>query len=167
MTEVSIVSTCADPSVIRMGDDIAVAVKFKSPTAIRPCGGFTIKTDKGARIFHVSDSCSNQLSSVEATDTGTVTCSLNRLPLLPGRYLLDLWLDNFTLMGKSFDMVADACWFEVSPADLLGYGKLPPSSEGPVFFTGLWSLQPGRTRDIDTLRFENTQYSINKNLGQS
>jgi len=156
MTEVSVVSTRADASVIRMGDDVAVAVKFQSPTAIRPCCGFTIKTDKGARIFHVSDSCSNQLSSVEATGTGTVTCSLNRLPLLPGRYILDLWLDDFTLLGKSFDMVADACWFEVSPADPLGYGKLPPSSEGPVFFTGQWSLQPGSTKDIDTLRLKDT-----------
>jgi hypothetical protein len=62
---------------------------------------------------------------------------------MPGRYLLDLWPDDFALQGKSFDMVADACWFEVSPADLLGYGRLPPSSEGPVFQTGQWSLQLG------------------------
>ena len=41
-----------------------------------------------------------------------------------------------------FDMVAEACWFEVSPADLIGLGRLPPSTEGPVFLTGQWSIRP-------------------------
>jgi hypothetical protein len=39
-------------------------------------------------------------------------------------------------------MVADACSFEVLPTDLLGFGKLPPRVEGPVFLSGQWSLQP-------------------------
>jgi lipopolysaccharide transport system ATP-binding protein len=147
MTEVSVASTCTEPSVIRMGDNVTIMVKFKSPTAIRPCCGFTVKTDRGTRIFHVNDYYSNQLLSADATAAGTVICSLKHLPLMPGRYLLDLWLDDFAFHGKSFDMVADACWFEVSPADLLGYGRLPPSSEGPVFLTGQWSLQPGINHD--------------------
>ena len=65
---------------------------------------------------------------------------------------MDLWPDDFALQGKSFDMVADACWFEVSPADLLGYGRLPPSSEGPVFLTGQWSLQPDINHDSCDLK---------------
>jgi lipopolysaccharide transport system ATP-binding protein len=142
MTEVSVVSTGAEPSVIRMGDNVAIVVKFRSPTAIRPCGSFTIKTDRGQRIFHVSDFNSNQLSTATATDSGTVTCSLSNLPLMPGRYLVDLWLADFSRSMASFDMVADACWFEVSPSDLLGSGKLPPPSEGPVFVSGHWSLRP-------------------------
>jgi lipopolysaccharide transport system ATP-binding protein len=147
MTEVSVVSTGAEPSVIRMGDNVAIVVKFRSPTAIRACCGFTIKTDRGERIFHVSDRYSNQLSTATATDSGTLTCSLSGLPLMPGRYLLDLWLDDFSLSMPLFDMVADACWFEVSPADLLGSGKLPPPAEGPVFVSGQWSLRPTPGRE--------------------
>ena len=128
-----------EPSVVRMGDSIAISITFKTPTALRPCFGFTIKTHSGTRISHISDVCSNQLSSVTATDSGTVTCCLSDLPLLPGRYFLDLWLSDFSL-PTAFDMVADACWFEVFPADLLGSGKLPPPSEGPVFMRGRWSL---------------------------
>jgi lipopolysaccharide transport system ATP-binding protein len=142
MTEVSVVSTGDEPSVIRMGDDVAIVVKFRSPTAIRPCGSFTIKTDRGERIFHVSDGNSNQLSTATATNSGSLTCSLNALPLLPGRYLVDLWLADFSHTMAPLDMVADACWFEVSPMDLLGSGKLPPPSEGPVFVSGQWSLRP-------------------------
>jgi len=141
MTEVSVISTGAEPSVIRMGDNVAIVVKFRSPTAIRPCGSFTIKTDRGERIFHVSDRNSNQLSTATATDCATLTCSLSRLALLPGRYLVDLWLADFSHSNAPLDMVADACSFEVLPADLLGSGKLPPSSEGSVFVSGQWSLR--------------------------
>ena len=147
MTEVSVVSTGAEPSLIRMGDNVAIVVKFKSPTAIRPCGSFTIKTDRGDRIFHVSDYNSNQLVTASPTDSGILTCSLSGLPLLPGRYLVDLWLADFSYSMEPFDMVADACWFEVSPMDMLGCGKLPPPSEGPVFVSGEWSLRPNLSHD--------------------
>jgi len=34
MTEVSVVSTGAEPTIIRMGDNVAIVVKFRSSTAI-------------------------------------------------------------------------------------------------------------------------------------
>jgi homopolymeric O-antigen transport system ATP-binding protein len=151
MTEVSVVSTGAEPSVVRMGDDVAIVVKFKSPTAIRPCGSFTIKTDRGERIFQISDHFSNQLSTAAATDSGTLTCSISRLPLMPGRYVVDLWLDDFSNLMAPLDSVADACWFEVCPMDLLGSGKLPSAAQGPVFVSGKWSLRSiasGVTSDL-------------------
>ena len=142
MTEVSVVSTGADPSIIRIADDVAIVVKFRSPNAIRPCGSFTVKTDRGERIFHVSDRNSNQLLTSAATNCGALSCCLSRLPLLPGRYLIDLWLADFSHSNAPLDRVADACSFEVLPTDLLGFGKLPPRVEGPVFLSGQWSLQP-------------------------
>ena len=141
MTEVAVVSVGAESSVIRMGDDVEIIVKFKSRTAIRPCGSFTIKTDRGERIFQISDHFSNQLSSSAATDSGTLTCSISRLPLMPGRYVVDLWLDDFSNLMAPLDWIADACWFEVCPVDLLGSGKLPSTAQGPVFVTGKWSLR--------------------------
>ena len=141
MTEVSIASQGAEPSVIRTGDSMAIVVKFNAPMAIRPCCGFTIKTEWGTRISHISDSCSNQLSTVTATDAGIVTCYLSDLPLLRGRYSIDLWLSDFS-SPTTLDTVGDACWFEVFPADMFGSGRLPPPSEGPVFLRGKWSFLP-------------------------
>jgi lipopolysaccharide transport system ATP-binding protein len=149
MTEVSVVSHGADPSVIRIGDSIAIIVKFKSPIPIRPCCGFTIKSDRGTRISHISDWCSNQLSTARAVNSGIVTCRMRDLPLMPGRYLLDLWLSDFSL-PTPFDVVSDSCWFEVSPADVLGFGKLPPPEEGLVLFRGEWSLRPISTSDLSS-----------------
>jgi len=141
MTEVSVVSAGAEPSVIRMEDDVTIVVKFKSRTAIRACGSFTIKTDRGERIFQISDHFSNQLSTATATDSGTLSCSISRLPLMPGRYVVDLWLDDFSNLMAPLDWIANACWFEVRPADLLGSGKLPSAARGPVFVSGKWSLR--------------------------
>jgi len=152
MTEVSIASRGAEPTIIRMGDDVSISVKFNSPRPIRPCCGFTVKTEYGVRIFHVGDQYSDQLSTARAISSGILTCSLKRLPLMPGRYILDLSLCDFSSptkwhrVGDVSDFVSDACWFEVLPADLLGSGKLPPLSEGPIFFTGQWSLQPHQSR---------------------
>jgi lipopolysaccharide transport system ATP-binding protein len=140
--QVSVTSKGEEPSVIRMGDGVELTVKFKSPIPLRPCCGFTVKTDRGTRIFNISDRFTNQLAGEGSTDFATLTCSIGSLPLLPGRYLVDLWLEDFSLSPVS-DMVTDACWFEVFPANLLGSGKLPPTTEGPVFLSGDWSIRPG------------------------
>ena len=43
----------------------------------------------------------------------------------------------------SLDMIADAVSFEVVSADLLGTGRLPPTTEGPVFCRAHWKLRKG------------------------
>jgi len=139
MQKVSVMSNGAEPLIIRTGDDIVVTVDFDSATPVKPCFGFTIKTDYGTRIAHLSDYYSNQLSGLAATSSGVVSCDINDLQLLPGRYLLDLWLTDFG-QPNLCDFVADACWFEVSPSDVFGAGKLPPTSDGPVLFRGQWSF---------------------------
>jgi lipopolysaccharide transport system ATP-binding protein len=139
LEEVSVVSRGREPTVIRMGDSILIAVKFDSPTAIRPCCSFTIKTDRGLRVFHVSTLYSNQHWSDASANSGVLTCALEGLPLMPGRYFIDLWLQDLFLQSR-LDAIADACCFEVVPANLLGSGRLPPTSEGPIFMNGQWSL---------------------------
>jgi lipopolysaccharide transport system ATP-binding protein len=139
LEEVSVVSRGREPSVIRMGDKILIAVKFESPTAIRPCCSFTIKTDRGLRVFHVSTFYSDQQWGDASANSGILTCTLESLPLMPGRYFIDLWLKDLFL-PSTLDAISDACCFEVVPANLLGSGRLPPASEGPIFMNGQWSL---------------------------
>jgi lipopolysaccharide transport system ATP-binding protein len=71
--------------------------------------------------------------------SGVVTCEIPEIPLMPGRYVVDLWLEDFANHAP-LDMVADAVTFEVIPADLLGTGRLPSPNEGPVFYRARWSL---------------------------
>ena len=46
-------------------------------------------------------------------------------------------------IGRHYDEVESelsAVSFDVVPADLLGSGRLPPSSQGPMFCAGTWKL---------------------------
>jgi lipopolysaccharide transport system ATP-binding protein len=124
---------------IRMGSTVSIRVKFEAPWPIRPCLGLTIKTERGFRVFHVSDRFASQLASRLPVTSGVVTCEIPQIPLMPGRYVVDLWLEDFANQTP-LDMVADAVTFEVIPADLLGTGRLPSPNEGPVFYRARWSL---------------------------
>jgi len=69
-----------------------------------------------------------------------IACSFDRLPLLPGRYAIDLSLgDGF----RELDVVNDAITFEVLPADVFGTGKLPPPGSAVVFWPARFAITNG------------------------
>jgi hypothetical protein len=127
------------PSVIRTDSLLSIRIEFKSRTPIRPCLGLTVKTDRGFKIFHVSDRFANQLAHAAPMRSGTVICEVPNLSLMPGRYVLDLWLEDFASQ-TSLDMIADAISFDVIEANVLGTGRLSPITEGPVFHRANWRL---------------------------
>jgi homopolymeric O-antigen transport system ATP-binding protein len=141
MREVTVGGESSEAGSIRMGSTLMVRVKFEAPFPIRPCFGLTVKTDRGFRVFHVSDRFAGQLEDQPPVTCGVVTCQIPEVPLMPGRYVLDLWLEDFA-SPTALDMVADAATFEVAPADLLGTGRLPIPEEGPVFCRARWSVSP-------------------------
>jgi len=63
------------------------------------------------------------------------TC--DQLPLLPGRYAIDLTLgDGF----RELDAIDDAITFEVLPGDVFGTGKLPPPGTAVVFWPARFAI---------------------------
>ncbi len=70
-----------------------------------------------------------------------VTCRLEQLPLTPGRYCItlnagprhDVWTD----------VVDQAVWFDVLPADFYGNGKLPNSDWGRFLMRSRWTAIEG------------------------
>jgi hypothetical protein len=63
-----------------------------------------------------------------------------RLPLMPGTYLLDLCFGDFSDPSRDLDIIRDAIPFEVVTADLLGTGMLPRPTDGPVFWPATWTF---------------------------
>jgi len=139
MKEITLNSGADETAVLKMGESISFKVRFESKRRFRPCFGLTVKTDRGFRVFHLSDRFCNQLAEVEPTLSGIVTCEVSEPELMPGRYVVDLWLEDFSAQAP-LDQVSDALSFEVLPSNLLGTGRLPPISEGPVFCRGTWKL---------------------------
>jgi hypothetical protein len=126
-----------------------VEVWFDLARPIRPCLAFTVKTDRGYRIFHLSDRYEQRLSSCAPMRSGSVSCEIPELPLLAGRYWLDIWLEDAALW-EPLDMIEDAVAFDVTSSDLFGAGRLPPSMFGPVVQRGIWSIGGSRRGTLES-----------------
>jgi hypothetical protein len=66
------------------------------------------------------------------------------LPLMPGTYCLDLWLNSGT---ENVDLLHEAISFEVLPADIFGTGQLPGSECGPVIWPATFSIENSAVAD--------------------
>ena len=130
-------SMFASPSV-RMGAPFSVRVFFQSETKpIRPVLGLVIKNSYGMPLFSVSNRVIAEYLPAEAMSAGTVSCDFDSLPLMPGIYHLDLYLGDEYM---DYDCIYEAISFEVLPADIFGSGRLPPGSDGPIFWRARWSF---------------------------
>jgi hypothetical protein len=120
---------------------LSVRLEFSASYPVRPVLGLTVKTVQGAPIFGVSNRWTNQGADGPATAEGMILCNVQRLPLNPGTYSLDLSFGDFADQTRELDIVTDAISFEVFPTDLYGTGMLPPPRlVGPVFCSATWKL---------------------------
>ena len=96
--------------------------------------GFASQAGEGALIL---DSELSGSSIAEAPADGVLRCHLDRVPLLPGRYSLNLYV---TVAGQIADWVRDAVQLEVADGDFYGSGRLPPPGYGSVAVAHEWSV---------------------------
>jgi hypothetical protein len=120
-----------------MGDPLTILMSFEVARPLRPVVAFMLKTVQGVPVCSLNDRYSMQLSECKMVSEGLVACEIDQLMLMPGQYNIDV---SFGDIGADFDVVSDAISFEVLPADLLGSGRLPPSSQGPMFCAANWKL---------------------------
>ena len=139
MTRATLLSASGEPATtIRMGEGLAVRVDFSfSAKPVRPVLGLALKTSIGAHVFSVDNRFVGGFSFNEALREGTITCSFDHLPLLAGKYVIDLYFGD---EHQSLDAVFDAIQFDVDPADVFGTGKLPPPVGGPFYWPARWLL---------------------------
>ncbi|HJU27557.1 MAG TPA: ABC transporter ATP-binding protein [Candidatus Binataceae bacterium] len=139
MTAVSIESDGEVSGFARMGAGMKISVSYSAKRPLRPVVGIIVKSIQGAPIFAASDRYSRRLENGIAAARATVVCGIEPLQLMPGTYVLDIYLGDST---GDFDVVLDAISFEVLPADMYGTGHLAPPSLGPVFCAPQWTLHP-------------------------
>ncbi|HTQ23428.1 MAG TPA: ABC transporter ATP-binding protein [Candidatus Binataceae bacterium] len=144
MQSISLHSEGDEPTgVVRMGAPLEVTVHFVAPHPVRPILGVTLKTAEGMPLFGVNNRLTNQGADNQRMSSGIVTCKFDRLPLMPGTYLIDLYLGDFTDTSRELDIIREAISFEVVPADLLGTGMLPRPTDGPIFLPATWTFARG------------------------
>jgi lipopolysaccharide transport system ATP-binding protein len=129
----------------KMGGRLSVAVTFVGEHPFTPVLNVTIKNMHGLAIIRANNLFIGGFNFTQRQSSGIITCTFDNLPLLPGRYAIDLGLgDGF----RDLDTVDDAITCEVLPADIFGTGKLPPPGSAVVFWPARFSV----TNDLGTSR---------------
>lgn len=139
MTAVRIRSGGIPPGeLIYMNDDVEIVVSFVSQTPLdNVTFGLVVKNQCQVPIFGLNNlflRCEQPRHPVTQAD---VICRIPNLPLMPGKYSLDLYLGTH---GTNFDIIFDALIFEVLPRDVFGTGKLPPPTSGSIFLPASWKI---------------------------
>jgi len=139
MTAVELTSDDGLPGSVRMGSTLSVKVSFTCESQpLSPVLIVTVKTANHAPVFAVSNKYNRDFLFPCRVTGGTLICSLERLPLMPGSYFLDLSFGSELIYD--LDEVREVLSFDVTPADVFGSGKLPPAIAGPIFWPAKFEL---------------------------
>jgi len=124
---------------VPMGSSLTIKVRFDCDgKALSPVLIVMLKSAHQSPVFAVSNKYNRQFLFEERMSSGTVTCEIERLPLMPGTYYMDLYFGSELIWN--IDEIRDAASFEVIPADVFGGGTLPPASAGPVFWHARFTI---------------------------
>ena len=122
-----------------MGETIRIRVKFAADSnPLGPVLGVAIKDSLGVPVMGVNNRFIYGYEFRDRIRGGAITCHLERIPLMPGHYHIDLYFGD---ADQDFDIVQDAISFDITPADVFKSGKLPSTAVGPLFWPAKWTLQ--------------------------
>lgn len=128
----------ADGGPARTGWDATVRLRFRTEAPDATVGiSIAVEGPMGEPVFFCSTRVAGQVLSAGASE-GELVCSIDRLPLLPGRYSLTVYAEA---NGVLADWVRNAVFFDVIESDVFGSGQLPPTTHGRVFVDHRWSVE--------------------------
>jgi len=145
MSQVTLSDGSQSPnSQFRMGSSLSIHVDLDvKGSPIEPVLGVVIKTDLGNALFGVNNLFVPGFQFGKLEGSATISCHFENLPLMPGTYLVDLYLTSYGLgyNEPNLDVVHEAIAFSMVPADVFDSGKLPPAVAGPIFWPGTFDLE--------------------------
>lgn len=124
-------------SAIRTGDALQISVTFRYEVPTLPVLGVVIKTISGAAVFGMNNRVISSDREPLPLTAGSITARFDGIPLIPGRYLIDLYFGD---QYQDTDVVHEAISFDVLPSDVFGSGRLTPPSAGPVLWPASFSI---------------------------
>jgi len=125
--------------IVRSGDPLVIQLAYEVRERIEaPHFGVSIHSETGAQITDISTWAVGLDTPRLGPGRGTVSVTIDRLPLMPGRYFLSFWLE--ALGRVCFDGLDHCCKLDVEVADIYGSGRGIAKQFGLVFLPCRWSL---------------------------
>jgi lipopolysaccharide transport system ATP-binding protein len=124
---------------LHMGDPLTIRVDFESTERPLkpPVLGVVIKTSLGVPLLGINNRILPAREPDGGIRRGSVVCHFDNIPLMPGRYLVDLFLgDGY----GDLDIIPEAISFQVCAADVFGTGQIPPSAAGPICWPATFTI---------------------------
>jgi lipopolysaccharide transport system ATP-binding protein len=144
MTSVTLGSDGVEPaSGVPMGATLTINVTFICKRPILPVLGVVIKNSHGVSVLSVNNKFIGGYRFEKRVTSAAISCALTDLPLVPGRYSLDLYLGDG---AQDIDVVYDAISMEVLPTDVFGTGQLPPAGSSLIYWPASFALTDGLSR---------------------
>lgn len=127
-------------STIPSGSSMIIKFSFKAnEKLINPSFGFNISDRDGRSVASLASYLISKNTYTDCTE-GIAICTVDKLPLLPGNYLISLGLGKER--GISVDIADFALQFTVIPYDVFNSGIPMESGHGVIFFPVIISLEP-------------------------
>lgn len=137
--ETASITSQTNGGTILMGDDVRIDVTFRATESVDNVNfGIVVKDSLGAALFTANNVVQPSQPLAHPLRRGSISCLLDKLPLLPGTYLLDFYLGT---NGAHCDVVVDAISFDVHAADVFGSGKLQSTQFGRFFCPVKWLIR--------------------------
>jgi lipopolysaccharide transport system ATP-binding protein len=134
---------------VSMGDDLTVAVDFVADDPIRdPRLGFVLYDAVRQPVVSANNRYQNTGGFESPTRSGRIEISLGSVPLMPGEYLMSLYLGD---MAGDTHVVEYALPLRVREHDLWGLGQLPPPVT-PLWWPTRFSYSSAERCELSTAR---------------
>ncbi len=121
---------------LSLGERLKVRVHFKLPSATSAFNvGLGFNNTAGQRVFTAHTLFEPERDHAAVAGDQVMVCEIPKLTLLPGNYLLRVWLD---VGNAEADLIDSAAQITVTESDFYGGGKLP--GDGMFVLDHRWSL---------------------------
>ncbi len=106
-----------------MGSGLKMRVHFNFPEPVENFDvGIGFDNIFGQRVFTAHSSFEPQLEGGEHVGPQTYVCNIPSLTLVPGEYVLRVWLDT---SRREIDLVSEAARIQIIESDYYGTGRVP------------------------------------------
>ena len=130
---------------VRTGEPCTITLNHTgAPPRANVMASFAVEGPFAEPMFVCSSAVTGDELVASGAD-GELVCTIPSLPLLSGRYSLDLYVQ---VNGVLADKVRNAIYFDVFESDVYGTGRLPPTTHGRFVVPHTWTTGDRATAEI-------------------